>query len=252
MVHLAGFTNKPGIVVLFGGDHGKGSCPCCIKLNLTSPQERKARNELNYGCPTLQIASIDCSKDSYELLSKTVMPKIKSQLMQLQHSAAFVVYSYGHPGKYRKAFILPKLLSPADISMTNEVLCFNLGGQIKTMELRVHFDTEFDVDEDFSFDDLRVIRVMSNFNDLHIGDLAFLAMVIGMNNSAGAHCVHCKKSKSQFNCNHMHPNNMRTKASLSECLNEFNRIRFQRNGTKKKDCRNYLGVNSVVLLDVDP
>lgn len=38
----------PGIVVLFGGDHGAGACPCSLKINFSSPQERKQRNELNF------------------------------------------------------------------------------------------------------------------------------------------------------------------------------------------------------------
>jgi len=78
-----GFTNKPGIIVLFGGDHGQGACLCSMKLNFSSPQQRKERKELNWRCPTMQIASIDCSKDSFELLLNTVMPSIKSHLMSL-------------------------------------------------------------------------------------------------------------------------------------------------------------------------
>jgi len=245
-----GFTDKPGIVVLFGGDHGKGACPCCVKLNLTSPQERKERNDLNYGCPIIQVASIDCSKDSYELLGNTVMPTIKAQLIQLQHSAAFLVCSAKEPDKYRKAFLLPKTLTPAEFSILNDALSFNVGGQVRTIDLTPHFDTV--LDEDFSFQDLRVMKVVSNFNDLCIGDLAFLAMVIGMNNSAGAHCVHCVKGRSNFCCDPIHPQDMRTKASLRQSLNEYNRLRFKRNGEEKKNYPNYQGVNSLGLLDINP
>ena len=63
-----GFADKPGIVVLFGGDHGAGACPCSVKLNFSSPQARKERGQLNCRCPATQIASIDCTKDSFELL----------------------------------------------------------------------------------------------------------------------------------------------------------------------------------------
>jgi len=76
-----GFAEKPGIVVLFGGDYGAGNCPCSLKLNFSSPQERKARGELNWRCPTIQIASIECTKDTYELLNSTIMPRIKSQIL---------------------------------------------------------------------------------------------------------------------------------------------------------------------------
>jgi len=89
--------------------------------------------------------------------------------------------------------------------------------------------------------------VISNFNDLHVGDLAFLAMAIGMNNSAGAHCVHCIKKASDFNTAEIFPHEVRTKPSLTTSLNEFNRRRL----TTKTD-RNWNGVNCVGLLDIDP
>ena len=34
--------------------------PPSLKLNLTSPQERKARGQSNFRCPMLQVALIDC------------------------------------------------------------------------------------------------------------------------------------------------------------------------------------------------
>jgi hypothetical protein len=43
---------------------------------------------------------------------------------------------------------------------------------------------------------------VSSFNELFIADLAFLAMLIGMNNSSGSHCLMCLKKGSEFNCNH--------------------------------------------------
>jgi len=89
--------------------------------------------------------------------------------------------------------------------------------------------------------------VVSNFHDLCVGDLAFLAMAIGMNNSAGAHCVHCFKAARQFNCDLMHPQDIRTKGSLIACLNQHNTNRLT-----NKSTRNHLGVNKVGLLDIDP
>jgi len=39
--HKAPGFDTPGAVALFGGDHGQGSMPCSLKLNLSSPEERK-------------------------------------------------------------------------------------------------------------------------------------------------------------------------------------------------------------------
>ena len=245
-----GFTDKPGMIVLFGGDHGAGACPCSLKLNFSSPQERKSRGELNWRCPTIQIASIDCAKDTYELLVNTVMPTIKSQLIELRNSAAFLVYSPRQPRKYCKAFLFPKDLEPNSFTVNNEVLSFQIGGQIRTVNLGAHFNTEND--NEFNYRELRVIKVISHFHDLYVGDLAFLAMAIGMNHSAGSYCIACHRIARQFNCDTTLATDLRTRASLIHCLTEYNRLRLRRDGTEKKSVRNHLGVNTLGLLDIEP
>ena len=191
-----------------------------------------------------QIASIDCSKDSFELLSNTAMPRIKSQLIALRNCSAHVVYSTRHPTRYKKAFLWPKTLDLWSLGTQNEILSFSVTGQSQFVDLTLYFDAE--TDDDFSFKDLRIKRVITHFNDLYVGDLAFLAMVIGMNNSAGAHCIHCKKKAMEFNCDHIHPQDIRTKESLTESLNEYNRQRH------RSAVRNWNGVNQLGLLDIDP
>jgi len=241
-----GFENSPGIVVLFGGDHGASAMPCHLKLNFASPQERKARGELNYNCPTIQIASIDCSKDSFELLSNTLMPTLKQQMTQLRNSSSFVIYSYKKPGKYRKTFLLPKDCSWHNMLFHDNQMSFQVGDNInvQTIALTGYFDFEA---EDLALTDLRASKIITNFNDLYVGDLAFLAMAIGMNNSAGAHCIQCLRKAADFNCDQIHPQDVRTKASLTECLNEFNTQRL-----RIRSVRNHKGVNSIGLLDIDP
>ena len=231
-----------GIVALFGGDHGAGSCPCHLKINFSSPQVRKERGELNCRCPTVQIASIQCSKDSFESLSHTVMPKTKQQLIELRNSCACVVCSVKSPGKCRKAFLLPKNCDRQNMLINDKTLCYQTGIHQRTIDLRTHFAAE-----DVASEDLRVSTIVSNFHDLCVGDLAFLAMVIGVNNSAGHCCVHCQKGSKGFNCDQTQPQHMRTKASLANCLNKHNARRMTNKGT-----RNHLGVNNIGLLDVDP
>jgi len=233
-----------GIIVLFGGDHGAGACPCSLKLNFSSPQVRKERGELNYRCPTIQIASIDCTKDSYELLSRTVMSLIKSQMIRLRNSADFVIYSVKHPKIYRKAFLFPKFLNTASFVLQGKVMSYREGMHHKVIDLGVYFDS-VTTGADFAFGDLRTSKVVGNFHDLYVGDLAFLAMAIGMNNSSGAHCIQCTKKAREFNCDQI--NDVRTKASLTECVNEFNRQRLT-----NKSIRNHKGVNTLGFLDIDP
>ena len=239
-----GFDDSPGIVVLFGGDHGAGACPCHLKLNFSSPEERKLRGELNYHCPTIQIASIDCTKDSLELLSNTAMPRLKQQLVQLRNSSAIVVYSYKEPVKYRKAFLVPKNCALNNMVFENNNLRYQTGANERTILLSEYFDFTAD---DLSLTDLRATCIITNFNDLYVGDLAFLAMAIGMNNSAGAHCIQCVKKASDFNCDVIRPEDVRTKASLTACLNRYNTLRLTNKGVQ-----NHKGVNTVGLLDIDP
>ena len=242
--YAPGFIDKPGIIVLFGGDHGAGACPCSMKLNFSSPQQRKERGELNWRCPTIQIASIDCSKDSFELLANTVMPAIKSQLIQLRSMSAYIVYCHRRPHHFRKAFLWPNNVDPRSVQITDTTLTYQVGVQHHSINLQGYFDAD---ENDFSFADLRVTKVISNFHDLYVGDLAFLCMTIGMNNSAGSHCVHCKVKRADFSCESIQTHDVRTKASLTESLNVFNLKRLS-----SKSVRNHHGANSVGLLDIDP
>ena len=234
--------NSPGIVVLFGGDHGAGACPCSLKLNFSSPEERKARGELNWRCPTMQIASIDCSKDSFELLSNTVMPRLRRQLIDLKDSCAIVVYCRKEPRALRKAILVPKTFERASTCINTHFLIYQVGAEERSIDLHNYFDNDA-----ASFDDFRVTVVISNFHDLYVGDLAFLCMAVGMNHSDGAHCAHCTTKARDFNVQQIEADQIRTRASLTPCLIEFNRQKERR-----KDVRNYKGVNCVGLLDIDP
>ena len=81
-----------GIVILFGGDHGDTSCPVSAKINFSSPAERKQMGDIGYQCPIIPIASIDCTKDTYEILNNTVMPVVRQHIINLKDSAIVVVY----------------------------------------------------------------------------------------------------------------------------------------------------------------
>ena len=210
-----GFEDKPGITVLFGGDHGAGACPCSLKIN-SSPADRKARGKLNWRCPTVQIASIDCTKDSFELLSNTVMPRIREQLIQLRNSCVLLVYRDMKARQQRKAFVVPKNFLRHTLGIQHSFLRFRVDRTEHAIDLRHYFDVE----DILCWASFRVSVVISNFNDLYVGDLAFLAMATGMNNSSGAHCIHCLKKASKFNCDAVQPQEVRTKASLTACLNE--------------------------------
>ena len=89
--------------------------------------------------------------------------------------------------------------------------------------------------------------VISSFNELFIGDLAFLAMLIGMNHSAGSHCLMCLMKASEFNST-SNELNLRTKQSVAASLEKYKKLVEE----KAKPPPNYNGVNEDGLWDIDP
>ena len=90
--YVADGFEKPGITVLFGGDHGDKHCPISCKINLSSPTIRKQKQNLGYQCPVIQFASVACSTDAYDLMANTVMPLVKKQITDLKSSAVVTVF----------------------------------------------------------------------------------------------------------------------------------------------------------------
>jgi hypothetical protein len=91
--------------------------------------------------------------------------------------------------------------------------------------------------------------VINEFNELFIGDLAFLAMLIGMNHSAGDHCLMCTLKESEFNCSATDMT-LRTKESVVECLEQY--MLVMADSQRKNKPANYYGVNGAGLWDIDP
>lgn len=93
---------RPGVTVLLGGDHGDKKLSNKRQLNLTSPEHRKHDGDLNKGCPMVQFASVECTKDTYSMLNNRIMPKVKEDIKALQNSAILTVYrSQNVQGNFR-------------------------------------------------------------------------------------------------------------------------------------------------------
>jgi uncharacterized protein YbbC (DUF1343 family) len=71
------------------------------------------------------------------------------------------------------------------------------------------------------FFELHARLVVTTFNELFIGDLAFLVMLIGMDKSSGAHCLMCMFKGSEFNCPMHTELPVCTKEALDECLEQY-------------------------------
>jgi hypothetical protein len=249
--------DKPGVTVLFGGDHGDKHCPISCKINMLPPKVRKECSNLGCHCPMITFASVMCSKDTYELMNNTVMPMVKQQLNDLKKSSIITVYHSTNPTKAFRSYTVPSSIRPTTVAFLQDtvagsgeariLMTFAFGdhGQQETFGSIEIKDPVFD---GIPYFQLAAKVVISTFNELFIGDLAFLAMLIGMNNSSGAHCLICMLKKSDFNCDHTQLT-PRTKESLAECLEEYMLLV---NHPTRKAPPNFNGINGPGLWDVDP
>jgi hypothetical protein len=63
--------------------------------------------KLGYQCPVVQFASVQCTKDAYDLMDSTVMPLIKQQLIALKSSSLVVVYHKNNMTEFFRSYIVP-------------------------------------------------------------------------------------------------------------------------------------------------
>lgn len=144
--YVADGFSKPGVTILIGGDHGDHHCPISCKINLSSPEDRKQKKNLGYQCPVVQFASIQCSKDAYQLMDDTVMPLVKRQLISLRETAIVVVYhdrnmsgcfrSYSVPSSIRINTLAFLQQSNADNS-SNPSMTFAFGAGLGEPQFRL-------------------------------------------------------------------------------------------------------------------
>jgi hypothetical protein len=209
------------------------------------------------------FASVQCTKDAYDLMNSTVMPMIKQQLTDLQRSSVVVVYHQKNMTKTFRSYIVPSSIRPATIAFlqqTNEAAVAGTVNNNNSITMTFAYGEDITAPTfgsikiqdpvfiDVPHFELGAKIIVSCFNELFIGDLAFLAMLIGMNNSSGAHCLMCMFKGTQFNCNH-NSITKRTKESLIECLEEYMLLSSH---PTRKGPPNVSGVNGSGLWDIDP
>jgi hypothetical protein len=237
--HPNGLTGE-GINYLIGGDHGDGKFRMFMRFHFTSPATRKEKRDMSLSCPQIQISYIDCKKDRYELLKNTVMPEANRIYKKLKQSSILLAYDRRNP-TFQKAFIVP-----SDIQQNS--IRFDMTGTLNYMADEWHSvilpETRKPAVEQLANMEFKV--VVKSFQGFLIGDLAFLATVLGLNNSDGYHCVLCEQNGRSFNCSDEQVNNsLRTSKSNHELLEKFL-------SRRNKSDKNAKGVNSPTLLGIEP
>jgi hypothetical protein len=187
-----------------------------------------------------------------------VMPIIKQQLINLKGSSLVVVYHHKQ-FKTFQSYMVPSTIHLSTIAFMQQAsedvanhsitkMTFAYGTNNANANAFGSIVINDPVFMDVPYFELVAKRIVTSFNELFIGDLAFLAMLIGMNNSSGSHCLMCMFKGSQFNCNH-NSLTKQTKESLIECLEEY--MLLAAHPTKKAPA-NVRGVNNSGLWDIDP
>jgi hypothetical protein len=250
-----GFVN-PGVTVLFGGDHGDKHCPISCKINLSPLSIQKDKKQLSYQCPIVVFASVECSKDVYNLMNSTVIPRIKSQLTELKESSIVTVYHQTNKTKVFRSYRVPSSIWAGTIGFIESR---TEGSDKVVLQMTFFHGTassfgSIDIDNPVflgvRFFELGAKIVINKFHELFIGNLAFLAMLIGMSHSAGDHCLMCTSKGSKFNCSATGMT-LRTKDSVVECLELYMLVMADQQ-RKNKSANYYYGVNGAGLWDIDP
>jgi hypothetical protein len=163
-----------------------------------SPQARKELGDLSHNCPIIQTRFVECKKDNFEILEKTVTKLLEDARERLVQMCTLVVHSM------TDLFINKCYLMPNEIDMTTASLQTSPAGLGKRIKYQCipgrckqqqncnpaqsHIKELSEVFNDIELTELRVTKAVSKCNDYNLGDLEFLANMIGMLHCTGANC----------------------------------------------------------------
>ena len=184
---------SPGILVLFGGDHGGGRFRFHAKIHLSSPQERKQWGDLSRGCPLTPMCNLECAKDTHGLLSETVAGPISRDVGMVINSSCYLLSNTAKGTEFCKAYLLP--VDACKVEICRDRTSFKYS---RASTPNQH--TIVPIPEELAGSGATITKVVSQFHDLYIGDLAFFAVVLGMPGASSSRCLFCNITSANFNC----------------------------------------------------
>jgi hypothetical protein len=153
------------IDLVIGGDHGQGAFRMTAKGIIRQDDHSILTQSI------MSIGHIDCRKDTYKILSTTIMPKINNDIRKIQSNEY-------HLNLYKKSNIC---------TPTSYTVQFNNGGDIK-----FHCpESQLEIKE-LEFVKQIPIRVFV------CGDLEFYATMLGKCHSSGHWCTWCNLSQKEW------------------------------------------------------
>jgi hypothetical protein len=181
------------IGVIFGLDHGQGALRGYAKFLLTSPQERKERNDLSLGCPIAKICHVQCKKDTYRVVRHTVADKLVEGIKVLNENRLVIVHN-------KDSTIAQAVYVPMDSNSfrikDQRQLEFTVQQEFHTIIDMKELDPELqELPEE---DALSIDSSIRCFKVYVTGDLAFYALMLRKPNSSNNWCIWCQLQKKFF------------------------------------------------------
>jgi hypothetical protein len=196
----------------------------------------------------------ECRKDPYEVLAQTIAPALKKDIQEMRVSCAILVFDVTNPSEGSKVYVVPKATDVDNIVFT-EVMTQARAAEVKKLIWYNNWDPPSELHDIFSkvpLKNLRVIKLVSNFNFWMAADLQLAMNAIGCARSDTCHCLKCRKKKANFG--RASNQDMRTSATQAQALDKFNKTVQNNNarGVKATHYKNEEGTNSPDLFGLGP
>ena len=176
-------TDKQGIYVLIGTDHGQGTAQFLVRLNLGTSQQRRDTDRADYNTRTLSYATIKCKKDPYAILQLTseltkrgINVVQNNQLIAIMDESTNIVRTmWIHQDACNFHIASTTLVAYGPKSIQSFPIPPELQG--KTLRYKV---------------------IVSKFRFLQVGDLAAQMTLQGREGMASCRCIKCDLTQKEW------------------------------------------------------
>ena len=228
------FSDKKGVIIIIGSDHGCGKSRFLIRTNYLDSKSRREVNKADYGTRTIQFAEVDCKKDVCLVHSK-IAPGINVAIKKLETSKLVGVK---YDKKKVKCSFIPLDATELRTSINDDGaihVIYSLNGNDVDINLDIHhYNKNIPIE---------IITVIPMFKVVVAGDLSYFATCTGRDGHSHCRCPYCDASASEWNNPFLKPNVM-----TLPLLHHYATIHST--STSKND--DTKGVIMPPLLEVDP
>ncbi len=172
--------------VIVGMDHGPGALRGFAKILLASPELRKEKGDLSYGCPIVKLCHVQCKRDTYRVIKNTAIPLLNDSINHLQGRKCIIVTDKAR--QLVQACLVPQtfksmttVICVTPIMSKYKYKCPSMNSLIKHRALTCASTLPS-----------KVSKCISR------GTWAFYAAVLGKADSSGSWCTWCDAKKSWF------------------------------------------------------